>query len=194
MFAVPAFGANALTVSEDGLTVSVNFNELPVTNSEKGAVKASDVGAFDIDDNYRIHVNDEQNVLMTIDGYNPAWIIYKIDAPEGQVLETMKLRITGRIFDFAPNANAFAVFAKAEPFSGSGADCELNMIAAQDRGAEDREDYCVYHAQANVDSAKGVFAEAHDINTVHELDLSSSAKGHKTLYVAIYQLTTGSPE
>ena len=184
----------AVKVSEDGLTKTVNFNALDNTNRVKGALSAEAIGAIDIDNNYQIGFNDDQSVLMTIDGYDPTWVIYKVEAPAGKTLETLKLTITGRIYDYAPNANAFAVFAKAEPFSGSGSDCELNSIEAQNRGANDWEDYCVYHAQANVADAKGVFATEHGIDTVHELDLSEVAKDQSVIYVAIFQLTTGSPE
>ena len=191
LFSVLSFAdGQVLTVSDDGLTVTVDFTAMADTGKVKGAVKAADIGAIDIDDNYQIGFNDERNVLFTVDGYNPAWIIYKISAPAGQVLDTLKLTVMGRICDFAPNANAFAVFAKPEAFSGSGNDCELNMIAAQDRTASDWESYAIYVQQANL----GTMETWDSIDSNHEFDLTSAAKGNAEMYVAIYQLTTGSPE
>lgn len=191
LFGISAFAdGQVLTRSDDGLTVTVDFTALADTAKAKGAVKAEDIGAIDIDDNYQIAQNDGTNVLFTIDGFNPAWIIYKVSAPAGKSLDTLKLTITGRICDFGPNSNAFAVFAKPEAFSGSGSECELNQIAAQERTADQWESYAIYVQQANL----GTMATWDSVETVHEFDLTEAAKGNTEMYVAIYQLTTGSPE
>ena len=181
--------AAPVTKSEDGLTIEVDFSAMAETGGVKGAVTAESIGAIDVDDNYQIKVNDGV-VLMTIDGYNPAWAVYKLAAPEGQLLDTARITIGGRIWDYAPNANAFAVFAKATSFSGSGNECELNMIEAQNRGTGDWEDYAVTVQQAQHNTMN----TNDNIDSVLSVDLTAAAKGNAELYVAIFQLTTGSPE
>ena len=130
-------GKPVVTVSEDGLHKTVDFTAMEVTDTVLGAIEAADIGAVDMDVNYQIAFYDGANVFFTVNGYDPAWVIYEVDAPVGQVLDTLKLKIVGRIADYGPVANAFAVFARDDGFDGEANACELNMIAADSRQPED---------------------------------------------------------
>ena len=191
IFGTTAFAeGEVVSVSDDGLHIQVDFTAMENTDKMLGAIEAADVGAYDIDVNYQIGFNDNRNVLFTVNGYDPAWIIYEIHAPAGQVLDTLVLKIYGRICDFGPNYNAFAVFALEEGFSGSGEMCELNRIPAEQRGEADWEDYAYYVQQANL----GSMLTFDTIDSVHEFDLSQAAKGAASMYIGIYQYTTDCPE
>ena len=183
-------GKPVVTVSEDGLHKTVDFTAMEVTDTVLGAIEAADIGAVDMDVNYQIAFYDGANVFYTVNGYDPAWVIYEVDAPVGQVLDTLKLKIVGRIADYGPVANAFAVFARDDGFDGEANACELNMIAADSRQPEDWEDYAYYVMQAN----HGTMPPEGNTYDVHEFDLSEVAKGAKVMYVAIYQYTTNCPE
>lgn len=180
-----------VSVSDDGLHISVDFSAMKSTDKVLGEIQAEDVGAIDIDVNYQILDNGGDGlVLCTVNGFDPAWIIYEINAPAGQTLDTLVLTIKGRICDFSPVANAFAVFAVADGFTGTGSSCELNRIPGNERTPDDWEDYAYYVMQAN----HGTMATSGSIDDVHVFDLSEAAKGNSTMYVGIYQFTTNCPE
>ena len=182
---------NVVSVSDDGLHIKVDFSAMEPTDRMLGEITAEEIGAIDIDINYQILNNGEDGkVLCTVNGFEPAWIIYEVNAPSGQVLDTLKLTITGRICDFSPIANAFAVFALEEGFTGEGENCELNRIPADQRAPEDWEDYAYYVMQAN----HGTMPTSDSVTTVHEFDLTEVAKGCSSMYIGIYQYTTNCPE
>lgn len=179
-----------VTVSEDGLFKRVDFTLMENTDKVLGEIEPDMVGAVDIDHNYQIGFNDGMNVLFTVQGFNPAWIIYEVEAPKGQVLETCKLTIYGRIADYRPVKNGFAVFARDDGFTGEGEACELNLIPADMREPDDWEDYAYYVQQAQ----HGTMANEGSVDDVHEFDLTEPAKGNSRLYIGIYQYTTDCPE
>ena len=180
-----------VSVSDDGLHISVDFTAMTPTDRVLGEIEAEDVGAVDIDVNYQIQVNgDDGVVLTTVNGFDPAWIIYEVNAPRGQTLDTLKLTIVGRICDYSPIANAFAVFALDGGFTGEGQSCELNRIAGNERNPDEWEDYAYYVMQAN----HGTMPTSGSVTDVHEFDLTEAAKGCSSIYIGIYQVTTNCPE
>ena len=186
-----ADASQVVSVSDDGLHMKVDFTKMEPTDKMLGEIEPDEIGAIDIDINYQIAKNgDDGIVLYTINGYDPAWIIYEINAPKGQVLDTLKLTIVGRICDYSPIANGFAVFATQDGFTGKGESCELNRIPANERNPEDWEDYAYYVMQAD----HGTMPTSGSVTDVHEFDLTEAAKGGDTVYIGIYQFTTNCPE
>ncbi len=147
--------------AENTVKLSVDFSVMDATKDGE-TLSLSDVGAYALQNVRIAEFNAEGNILAAAENKKPSYIIYKLDAPEGETFSTLTLKSFASINDYVLDevghlmGNVFGLYVNGD-------------------GNFD------YENDAPV--KQGMLGKMN-----HKWDLSSAARGLPTVYVSVYFL------
>ncbi|MBR5767511.1 MAG: hypothetical protein IKX86_02390 [Clostridia bacterium] len=145
--------------AENTVKLSVDFSVMDATR-EGETLELDDVRAYAAENVKIAEFNAEGNILAAAENKKPSWIMYKLDAPEGETFSTLMLKSFASINDFLLEdvgsyaGNVFGLYV-----SGDG----------------------VFDYENDKPVKSGMLGKMN-----HKWDLSSAAKGLGTVYVSVY--------